>query len=352
MSKPTFGDYVREYEAEGIGELLYGLITSITEQMVKKYPPDRYSPNRVWDEDAINATSHRFTMVWLLNGGRLEYYLMSLQSPQSLTNAIRRELRLFLVNERRRDEYINLFKRTKRILRESSDFASYGMVSRSTHLWGLNDWSDKGTAQSIDDVLNAMRQIELPPPIRYRADSKKISHVISDSDLLKLLKGTFRILQHRVDLTLLMEALRYRLNLFDVDEVSFDDIIITIGASDIVYGDSVEAPGDLEVQVSAQMIAEDVFEMLTDRQRNILYVYLTLPKPTLEQISVETHIPRSTAHYELKAIERRIAPELSPDEGEMFFARLSELCNQYGDHVDQTNRDTPSQPFPEGEESE
>jgi predicted DNA-binding protein YlxM (UPF0122 family) len=149
-----------------------------------------------------------------------------------------------------------------------------------------------------------------------------------------------------------MEALRHRLNLFDIDEVSFDDVIVTVEASEITYADIVAAPANLEVQVSAQILAEDVFEMLTDRQRNILHVYLTLPKPTLDQISAETHVSKSTVHHELKVIESQIAPQLSIDESEMFITKLSELCSKHAEHLNEVNHGTPSQLFTEDKESE
>jgi predicted DNA-binding protein YlxM (UPF0122 family) len=333
MSKPEFGDYLNEYAAEGVGSLIYDLINKIVKQIVRQYPPERYSPNRgVWDEDAINDVVHKFTLVWLLKRGWLEYYLFSLQTVDGLKWSIRRELRRFLINERRRDEYSNLFKRAKKLLKENALFELYEEIPGSVQIWGLQNWEGNAVAQNVIDVLDAMRQVQLPPSVKYRPDSKKFSHVIGNSDLLKLLRETFEDLQKKIELTMLMEAMRYRLNLTELDEISLEETIRGFEAENITYADTVPDSDDLERQVTAETLAEDIFEMLSDRQRKVLFLYLTSPNAILEQIATELSVSKSTVHLDLKAIERLIAPQLEIEESETFFSHLADLCNRYTNH--------------------
>ncbi|MBZ0188652.1 MAG: hypothetical protein K8F91_20570 [Candidatus Obscuribacterales bacterium] len=333
MSKPEFGDYLNEYAAEGVGNMIYDLVSKIVRQIARHYPPERYSPNRgVWDEDAINDVVHKFILVWLLNRGWLEYYLFSLQSVDGLKNSIRRELRRFLINERRRDEYSNLFKRAKKLLKENALFELYEEIPGSVQIWGLRSWKGKAVAQNLVEVLDAMRQVQLPPSVKYRPDSKKLSHVIRNVDLLKLLRETFENLQKKIELTMFMEAMRYRLNLTELDEISFEETITGLEDGQITYADTVPDSDNLEVQVSAETLAEDIFEMLSDRQRRVLFLYLTSPNAILEQIATDLSVSKSTVHLDLKTIERLIAPHLEIDESDNFFSHLSELCNRDTSH--------------------
>src|SRR5689334_14642957 len=122
MSAYVFQDYVDEYIAEGIGPLLYHLILDAVRQVVVRYPPSLYSPDRVWDEGAVRGICHDFILTRLIKAGWLSHHLMAQESVEGLKRVIRRDVKHFLINQKRRSEYTNIFTRLYHILREDTRF--------------------------------------------------------------------------------------------------------------------------------------------------------------------------------------------------------------------------------------
>jgi hypothetical protein len=331
MNIIAFAEYQKEYEALGIGDLLYNSIMKTATQLIPNYPANHYPPfYHEWDESAVREVAHDFIMSWLLETGRLEYYLLALDNIVAFEKAMQHELRRFMANNRRRSEFGNLFRRTKKVLHENPEFQSYAKIDRNNEIWGLADWQNKSIADSQDEVLEAMLEIEIPPLIRYRLDSKKTSHLVSDKTLYFLLKKTFDNLSKRIDLVTLMSAMRYRLGLTEIVEKSFDDIV-TERHEGISYADVIAASiTPIEVKLAAEEAADDIYDMLTDRQRQILAHYLSLPSGTLEQVGELLNYSKSTIHNDLKAIERLISARVAENESEVAFSRLSELCQDDG----------------------
>lgn len=326
---PELNDYFLEYQAEGVGELLYGLIFQVAQETAHRYPPDIYAPNRVWDEDAISSLVQDFSISWLLENGRLEYYLLSCGSSSGLKSAIRSELKRYLTNQKRRSEYTNLFGRVKLVLLEDDFQLVAGRLEQiNSTIWGLKEWGEKPTVQQREAMIEAMFTVTLPPLIKYRADSKKLSPVITTSDLRRLLREALVYLDSYIGFSLLMQSLRYRLNMFDIDEISFEQTITS--DSEQTYADIIPATRSLEEVVSSALIAEDLFDRLTDRQRKVVALYMSLQNPTVERIAEQSGVSKSTVHNELKHITDIIeALELTPDETAGTLSSLGDVCAKY-----------------------
>lgn len=337
MSDPEFKDYLREYEAEGVGILLYTLIFDVVRQTVIRYPPETYSPNQVWDEDAITALCHDFTVEKLLEAGWLEHHLLAQETTTGLKRVLRRDFRHFLVSRRRRSEYLNLFGRVRKILHDDPHFQVYHTHQNSAlSIWGLDKWADKGLAQQPDEVVEAMFTVELPPLIRYRADSKKLSHLLSNDDLGLLLESTFQTVDKHISLGLLMEGLRYRLGLLEAGIVSLEE---PVGRRDEdggqTYAEIVPDLSNLDTEVIAAIFAEDIFERLTDRQRRVLALRLSLLDPTLERIGECIGVSKSTIHNDLNTVAQSItATNVTQEEAEKVLSHLSEICVHYLEQTD------------------
>lgn len=337
MSIPDFAAYRREYEAEGIGRLLYGLIIKLVRQVVMRYPADIYSPNRAWDEDAIISVCHDFTMEKLLEAGWLEHHLLAQNTVVGLKRVLRRDLIHFLINRRRRSEYQSVFGRVKRILRNDHRFkVIHTHRKAAAEVWGLNGWVEKEIAQRLDEVIEAMYAIPLPPLIRYRPDSKKFSHLLSNHSLTQLLESTFRILDKQIRLDLLVEGLRYRLGLLEAGVVSLDEPISGQNEGEgQTYAEVVASFTKPELEVTSTEIAEDIVERLTDRQRSVLALRLSLRNPTLEQIGDHMNVSKSSIHNDLTTIVQSIAAAgLTQEEAEKVLLQISELCAHHLDHND------------------
>ena len=327
-----FDDYLREYGAQGVGPLLYELILDIVQQVAGVYPPNIYSPNGTWDEDAVSALAHDFTLEKLLRLGWLEHYLLAHDSTAGLVSALSRDFRHFLINRRKRTEYGNLFKRVRGILEADNRFVICAASPKpSATLWGLASWDPpgKGNVEHIEEVVAVMFTFRLPPLLVYRPDSLKLSHLISNKDLAALLEHTFRTLDKCVTLELLMSGLRYRLNLLDVDVRSLEQPVISAGRvadEAYTYSDVIAAPGDVSLEAEVSETANDLYERLSNRQRAILVALGEEGKPTLEQIGEIVGISKSTVSAELKVIAERIHDsDLSEVEAERVLLELMEI---------------------------
>ena len=329
MNNPDFEAYLMEYQAEGVGELLYGLILGTVEHVTKRYPPTVYSPNGIWDDDAISSLCHDFVVEKLLKAGWLEHYLLSLETLAQFQKVLERDFRHFLISRKDMTEFQNLVKRVRRMLHEDSTFRNFSRT-KTGELWGLSSWAEKDVIQELEDVVRAMLNISLPPLIRYRTSSKKVSHLISSQDLQRLLDGAFRELDGFVDFSLLIDALRYRLNLFDVEIVSLNEPLKDDSST---YADIVSAE-DQKHSIDLPEIARQIIEQLSERQKRVLGLYFALDEPTLEQIGTRLGISKSTVSNDLRTVEKCVASaDVTEAEAESLFARLSEFCASYPDKV-------------------
>src|SRR5689334_8905285 len=84
----TLDDYRREFAAEGIGVLLYGLISDVVHRIAPAYPPTVYGPRPVWDQDALQEICQDFTLERLLDNGVLQYYLLAADNAEGLRRAL------------------------------------------------------------------------------------------------------------------------------------------------------------------------------------------------------------------------------------------------------------------------
>jgi hypothetical protein len=338
MNTPDFAAYLREYEAEGIGELIYGLILGLVRQVVVRYPPEVYSPNQVWDEDAVTSVCHDFTLEKLLEAGWLEHHLLAQDTVAGLERVLKRDFIHFLISHRRRSEYQNLFDRVRKILHNNHRFqAVYAHRHAAAGIWGLNGWDGREIAQQIDEVVQAMYAIQLPPLIRYRPDSKKLSHLLGNDTLVQLLESTFQTLGKCISLGLLMEGLRYRLGLLEAGTISLDEPVSGQDEDEgQTYAEIVPGVTSPELEITSGQIAEDIFERLTDRQRSILALRLLQPDPTLEQIGAHLNVSKSSVHNDLTAVVQLIATAgVTQEEMEKVLLQISELCVHHLDHDDE-----------------
>ncbi len=333
MRAPTFEDYLREYSAQGIGELWYGLICEMVEQTVKKYPPEVYSPNRVWDEDAVSSVCHDYIMERILGSRRLEYFLASQETVTGLSRNFAHDFRQFITSRKRRSEYLNLYERLQKGLAEDSRFSKHSMSHAHQSFWGLSGWSEKAIVQDRTQVLGAMFAAPLPPIVRYRPDSKKISPILGNQDLLQFVADCLRQLDAFIGFHLLMECLRYRLDLLD-DDVAFLDEPIPNRDQEptMTRGDIVAGPDDYQ-RLTQKDVIENLYERLSDRQRDILALHSILEHPTLEEIACQIGVSKSTVGNELMAIRVIIQSQpLNEDVDQVFDGLLNRCADSYDDN--------------------
>jgi len=260
-----------------------------------------------------------FIVEKLLRSGLLDHYLLSLQTSAQFRQVLQRDFRHFLINRRRKDELFNLVRRVRWVLTTNDQFAK-----NSSGLWGLQGWSTNESVQRLDNVVQAMYKVDLPPISRYKATSRKIDHLISTPDLERLLADTFKELGRFIDFQLLIHAICCRLNLYDIQEASLDE------PDDTQDGDIpiIEiVPSDHEVPaVELTDIALRIYSQLSAREHRTLSVYLSLETPTLENVSSRLDISKSTVGNHLSRFTKFVTDaELTEQETHKLFEQLSEL---------------------------
>lgn len=324
--------HVQEFQSEGINTLNYSLIHTCVKITAYRYPAEVYSPNSVWDTQSIMDVTQSFVLDWLLARGRYEYYLLTVDTYNGLKQGIISEFKKYLTNEKRRSEYSNLFTRMKAILLNNNEFEliSGDVRFMKYTIWGLVDSNFREEVQDIDQVLEAMFDVDIPPAIKYRPDSKKMSPIIATVDLKKLLFQSMYKLEQCVGFDLLIQGLRYRLNLLDIDAVALEETIN--GAVDVTYEDVISESENIENIIISQLSSDEIFEVLSDRQRTLLAWYLATENPTLEGIGAKLGISKSLVHDELRAIQNLIkssTPNLGQEHAEQILLSLGDLCAQH-----------------------
>lgn len=328
MNNSIFSDLLNEYQSIGIGTLIYSLVCNIVSEVTRYYPPSAYSPNGVWDEDAVSGICNDFIFNKLLKKGWLDSYFLSLDSMEGLKRVLKRDFRHYLISQKTRTEKNNIYMRVKRILKNNPKFQGSGDSTHSGSVWGLTGRAQEDVVQDPHDVMMVLETVQLPPLIRYRSDSAKISPLISNLDLLRLIEETMIMLDKRISLGVLVEAICNRLGVVTDEIISLDD---TFGnENDQFLADIIpSSDAHVEANVSSIQIAEDIYERLSDRQREILALQLELQAPTLVDIGERLGISKSTVGNELFTIERVIRDSKpSSYELELVIPLLKELFNR------------------------
>jgi len=297
-----FNDYLNEYQAIGVGPLMYDLIYGVTAKTASFYPPLIYSPNGVWDDDAISDICNDFILNKLLKNRWLDSYFLALDSINGLKNSLQRDFKHYLSNKKVRTEKNNLYMRVLKILRDNPDiFKQVASTNSGGSLWGLSTWASKEAAQDIQVILANVALIQLPRLIRYRPDSEKLSPLLRNPDLLALMKKIFDAVGQWVSLSMLFEAICIRLGVLADEIVSLDDPINREKSqvlADVTPGFDIH----VETAISARQLAEDIFEQLSDRQREILSFQFSLESPNLVEMGARLSLSKSTVSYELTNI--------------------------------------------------
>jgi len=313
-----FNDYLDEYRSIGVGPMIYDLIYKVVTEVVQHYPPSTYSSNNMWDDDAISGICNDFIINKLLNKGWLDSYFLSLDSIQGLKKVLKRDCRHYLISQKTRTEKNNLYMRVRKILQDNpSKFQLFSKADTNGSIWGLAGWTSKDVAQDIHFIVTTIATIQLPRLIRYRPDSAKLSPLISNPDLISLIENIFIVIDKQVSLDILFDAICNRLGVLTEETISLDDPIGEM--NDQVLSDVISDPKmHVEVTISSKQIAEDIYEQLSDRQREILRLQFSSEAPNLVEISEDLGMSKSTVSNELTSIEQIISdckidsPEIDP----------------------------------------
>lgn len=326
---------IQELAAGGIGEQLYREILGAVRGVIfgHGYPP-AYSPTGRWDEDAVTALAHDWTIDKLLRRGQLEYLLLANEVLRGFRTGMELSFRHFLIGQKKRTELDNLFQRANAILERDARFQLLQEPGRkSTRLWGLSVWEARGAFQGPDaDLVAAGFRVPEMPVIRYRPDARKLSPVIGDRSLAEFIAGLLAQVGFGLSLEQMVVVFRYRFNLLDAENVSLDASAAIDDEGGVSSLAERLSDGTLpEEEILATETALTVLHELSPQQRRVLLEYAR-PNATLSSVAELAGCSKSTVENELRrtmqAIERNVG---GPDEAQAVYDQLIEaLSLEYG----------------------
>jgi RNA polymerase sigma factor (sigma-70 family) len=327
----TLEELVREYANQGIDERLYAEIVNTVRAVVygRRYPPS-YSPTGRWDDHALTALAHDWTMTKLLRYGHLEHFLASNEDLRGFRKGLELSFRDFLIGQKRRTVLDNLFQRANMILVSEDRFRLFNDTGKkATRLWGLSNWQNVQPFQGSDGQLIEIG-FRLPalPVIRYRPDARKLSPILSDRDLAEFIASLLGAAQELLSLERMMVVFKYRFALLEVTEMSLDEpLSIDQEGHALSLQQILGTDEAIEEQFSVAETAEAVLRDLTPRQRRVLWEYVQ-PDATLTRVAELVGCSKSTVDNELRRAMQTIREYTGGyDEARNVYERLIEALN-------------------------
>lgn len=109
----------REYQAEGIGPLIYAEVVAIVRSAVGRYDPVVYGRAASWDRGAIDDLVQEVVVGRLLGEGQLDYVFLQAQDLDHLRALLVLQVRRTLLRTRTRTVVDNLLDRAKLLAQDS-----------------------------------------------------------------------------------------------------------------------------------------------------------------------------------------------------------------------------------------
>lgn len=325
-------ELIEEHARERVGPQIYALVVNTVRAVaIGRGYPLSYSPTGRWDEDALSGLAHDWLARKLLRLGYLEHLLLSNETARGFRRGLELSFTDFLVGQRKRSTLDNLFRRARSILQDDPRFrqATAGTVASAT--WALAVWPDGEPHVGPDgDVIAAGLRVGGVERIRYRADARKLSPVLSDEHLAAFLEALLRNVGAPISLERMMLALQYRFDLQNDEEVSLERPLAGDVERSATLGDTLSAPESVEDAVVLAEIVDEILAVMPTRQQRILVEYAKA-EATLTSVAERVGCSKSTVDNELRralALIRRSVE--SSDEADAVYGLILEDLEQQG----------------------
>jgi DNA-directed RNA polymerase specialized sigma24 family protein len=326
-----FQNLVNEYASVGFGELHYREVLRMVRAVVlgRRYPPS-YSPTGRWDEDAFTALAHDWISQKLLRYHQLEHLLLSNQTLGGFRKGLELSFVQYLIGQKKRTTLDNLFRRASAILEADARFYCFSeSQKKANRLWGLATWEQPEAYQGPEEELIAFG-LRLPGirVIRYRANAKKLSPVISDHELGNFLEALLDSVGGLINLSQFATVFRFRFNLLEVTEVSLDEPVFTDEDGHALRrGDMLAAETVTEEVLLEEEVARSLLTALSVRQQQVLLEYAH-PDATLTSVAERLGCSKSTVDNELRRVMEALRGSTDTiEEAEAVYARLVEFLS-------------------------
>ena len=244
-------DLLRREFASGraIGPNLYALLWRVVRSTAPQYPPAIYSASQSWDESSLRDLLHDWITQRLLRG-HLEVLLTSAPDQRRLEAQLVTSLKQLLINGRRRDSALNLYKRVVAMLRDDLHFESVDAATPALQQWRLvGTPHTQPSPASLGELVHLAYKLsdEELAVERWGSHSLKSSPILRQPQLNAFLIHLFRGTDGTLNPARIADVMQHRFSLARPRNVELPDVL----ASD-------EAPIDLHIaatDVAASILA-------------------------------------------------------------------------------------------------
>lgn len=198
-----------------IGPQLYALLWRIVRAIASQYPPAVYSPSGSWDESTLRDLLHDWIAQRLLRGD-LELLLNSAMDRRRLEAQLVTSLRQLLINGRRRDSALNLYKRTLAMLQDDMHFEPMDNATAAMRQWRLVGTDHtQPTAETLGDLVRIAYELsdEDLAVERWGSHSLKSSPILRQPQLLRFLLHLFAEADGTLDAARIADVMQHRFSL-------------------------------------------------------------------------------------------------------------------------------------------
>jgi hypothetical protein len=294
---------VEEYASEGIGQVLYGTLLTVAGKVViaGRYPTT-YSPTGHWDEDAVTILVHDWATTKLLQRGHLEHLLLLNRTIRGFRLGLELSFRDFLISQRKRTTLDHLFRRTNQILNRDDRFKLIVSATKKAHqIWGRTDWDDREPFQGSDgDLIAAGFRIDEVPVIRYRAEAKKLSPILTDPDLAVFLLRLLDELGRPLSIGQIVTVFKHRFDLLEAHLAGLDDPVApNQNGRPLTLSETISADLTTEDVIVSEELASELLSEMPLRQQRALLEYAQ-PGATLMSVAIRLGCSKSTVDNEIR----------------------------------------------------
>lgn len=155
-----------EYEAEGIGSVIYAEVVAIVRSAVGRYDPVVYGRAASWDRSAIDDLVQEVVVGRLLEEGQLDYVFLHAHDLDHLRALLALQVRRTLARTRTRTVVDNLLDRAKLLAQDSPfEFRSDSRNRWAFRLAGIPDQDANGRS-FVGEAARAVQPFPRVPNVR------------------------------------------------------------------------------------------------------------------------------------------------------------------------------------------
>lgn len=185
----TFDDLRAEFDQQGIGDLIYGLVMELSGSICRNYPEAVYNGGLAWDGHSIADLAQEVIVNRLIDEGQIDYIFTEARNVESVRRLITRQVKRELHRRRQVTPIDRLLKRIDS-LAESGDIERVPAAIPTYRAAGSSATWTAITPQQETEAANAAAGI---PVLYSRLNTSRESQIYTTPALRQVLSAFFSV---------------------------------------------------------------------------------------------------------------------------------------------------------------